>query len=385
MDDWYQALNSNIVMNKYTFLQIFVLLLFSVTFMTSCQTDNSKKTKVYSSIQYAKGFSIVRNGDVSTLTIYSPYQNAKTVARFDFSVKKSEKTIQTPIKRIVVTSTTHVPMLELLGEENSIIGFPSTGFVSSNKTRKRIDSGFIKEIGIKGNLNTEILLDLKPEAIVSYAVNSPEKSLNVLKRAGIPIIYNGDWLEESPLGKAEWIKFFGLLFAKEKQADSIFTAIEKDYLEAISLAKSANLNPSIVSGAIMSGEIWNLPAGESYVAQFLRDANTNYLWQNTSGKGSLQLSFERVFEKAKAAKFWIAPGYFSSKNQMVSSNKLYAEFDAFKNDNIYTPTTKSGPTGGVLYYELATIRPDLVLKDLIKITHPELLPDYELTFFEKLK
>ncbi|MGB2225744.1 MAG: ABC transporter substrate-binding protein, partial [Polaribacter sp.] len=104
-----------------------------------------------------------------------------------------------------------------------------------------------------------------------------------------------------------------------------------------------------------------------------------------TGKGSLQLSFERVFEKAKAAKFWIAPGYFSSKNQMVSSNKLYAEFDAFKNDNIYTPTTKSGPTGGVLYYELATIRPDLVLKDLIKITHPELLPDYELTFFEKLK
>ena len=385
MDDWYQALNSNIVMNKYTFLQIFVLLLFSVTFMTSCQTDNGKKTKVYSSIQYAKGFSIVRNGDVSTLTIYSPYQNAKTVARFDFSVKKSEKTIQTPIKRIVVTSTTHVPMLELLGEENSIIGFPSTGFVSSNKTRKRIDSGFIKEIGIKGSLNTEILLDLKPEAIVSYAVNSPEKSLNVLKRAGIPIIYNGDWLEESPLGKAEWIKFFGLLFAKEKQADSIFTAIEKDYLEAISLAKSANLNPSIVSGAIMSGEIWNLPAGESYVAQFLKDANTNYLWQNTTGKGSLQLSFERVFEKAKAAKFWIAPGYFSSKNQMVSSNKLYAEFDAFKNDNIYTPTTKSGPTGGVLYYELATIRPDLVLKDLIKITHPELLPDYELTFFEKLK
>ena len=380
-----RPMNSKFVMKKHTFTQIIVLLLFSMIFMISCQKDNNKKTKVNSSIKYAKGFSIVQKNEVSTLTILSPYQNAKTVASFNFSAKKREKTIQTPIKRIVVTSTTHVPMLELLEEENSIIGFPSTKFVSSTKTRKRIDSGFINEIGIKGSLNTEILLDLKPEAIVSYAVNSPEKSLDVLKRAGIPVIYNGDWLEETPLGKAEWIKFFGLLFDKEKQADSIFTAIEKDYLKAKELAQSAKLNPSIVSGAIMSGEIWNLPAGESYVAQFLQDANTNYLWQNTSGKGSLQLSFESVFEKAKQAEFWIAPGYFSTKDQMISANKLYAEFDAFKNDNIYTPTTKSGPTGGVLYYELATIRPDLVLKDLIKITHPELLPHYELTFFEKLK
>ena len=353
--------------------------------MISCQTDTNKKTKVNSSIKYAKGFSIIQNNDVSKLTILSPYQNAKRVASFDFSSIKSKNTIYTPIKRIVVTSTTHIPMLELLGEENSIIGFPSTKFVSSEKTRKRIDSGFIKEIGIKGSLNTEILLDLKPEAVVSYAVNSPEKSLDVLKRAGIPIIYNGDWLEETPLGKAEWIKFFGLLFDKQTQADSIFATIEKDYLQAKELAQSAKLNPSIVSGAIMSGEIWNLPAGESYVAQFLQDANTNYLWENTTGKGSLQLSFESVFEKAKQAEFWIAPGYFSTKDQMISANKLYAEFDAFKNDKIYTPTTKSGPTGGVLYYELATIRPDLVLKDLIKITHPELLPHYELTFFEKLK
>ena len=372
-------------MNKYTSLRFLYLLLFSSIFMISCKTNNSKKIKVNSSIQYAKGFSIIKNDDISTLTIFSPYQNAKTVASFDFSSEQSAENIQIPIKRIVVTSTTHVPMLELLKEENSIIGFPSTGFVSSAKTRKRIDSGFIKEIGIKGSLNTEILLDLKPEAIVSYAVNSPEKSLDVLKRAGIPIIYNGDWLEETPLGKAEWIKFFGLLFDKEKQADSIFTTIENNYLKAKELAQSAKLNPSIVSGAIMSGEIWNLPAGESYVAQFLKDANTNYLWQGTQGKGSLQLSFESVFEKAKTAEFWIAPGYFSSKDQMVAANKLYAEFDAYKNDKIYTPTTKSGLTGGVLYYELATIRPDLVLKDLIKITHPELLPDYELTFFEKLK
>ena len=135
----------------------------------------------------------------------------------------------------------------------------------------------------------------------------------------------------------------------------------------------------------MSKDIWNLPAGESFVAQFLKDANLNYLWKDSKGKGSLSLSFESVFDTGKNADFWIAPGYFSSKEQLLQSNQIYAEFTAFKNDSIYTPSTKKGKTGGVIYYELAPTRPDLVLKDIIKITNPNLLPNYELTFFEKMQ
>jgi iron complex transport system substrate-binding protein len=135
----------------------------------------------------------------------------------------------------------------------------------------------------------------------------------------------------------------------------------------------------------MSRDIWNLPAGDSFVAQFLKDANLEYLWKDSKGKGSLSLSFESVFEKGKNANFWIAPGYFSSKDELLESNQIYAEFDAFKNDKIYTPTLKKGKTGGVIYYELAPTRPDLVLKDLIKITQPDLLPNYTLTFFEKMR
>jgi iron complex transport system substrate-binding protein len=161
--------------------------------------------------------------------------------------------------------------------------------------------------------------------------------------------------------------------------------IEKNYLEAKKLAVKATNKPTILSGAIMSKDIWNLPGGDSFVAQFLQDANLDYLWKEASGKGSLSLSFESVFDKGAAADFWIAPGYFSSKEQLVNSNKLYTEFKAFKDDNIYTPTTKKGKTGGVIYYELAPTRPDLVLKDMIKITHPDLLPNYKLTFFEKMK
>jgi iron complex transport system substrate-binding protein len=248
-----------------------------------------------------------------------------------------------------------------------------------------LDAGKITEVGNENSLNTEILLDLHPDLVVGFSVTSADKSLTTLQKAGINVIYNGDWLEETPLGRAEWIKFFGVLLDKEKQADSIFKAIETNYKNAKEKALQSLRKATVVSGAIMSKDIWNLPAGESYVAQFLKDANLSYLWQDTKGKGSLSLSFESVFDKGANAEFWIAPGYFTSKKQLLESNALYAKFKAFQEDQIYTPTTKKGKSGGVLYYELATTRPDLVLKDLIKITNPALLPNYELVFFEKMK
>ena len=276
-------------------------------------------------------------------------------------------------------------MVELLEEEKSIVGFPFSRYVSSEKTRQLIDLGKIKEIGKENDLNTEILLDLQPELIVGYSVSSADKSLSTIQKSGINVIYNGDWLEETPLGRAEWIKFFGVLFDKEQLADSIFNVIENNYLEAKKIALKSTKQQTVLSGAIMSKDIWNLPAGDSFVAQFLEDANVNYLWKNTKGKGSLSLSFESVFEKGINADYWIAPGYFSSKKQMLSSNKLYEKFTTFKEDKIYSPSIKKGKTGGIIYYELAPTRPDLVLKDIIKITNPELLPNYKFTFFEKMK
>ncbi|MEO9569922.1 MAG: ABC transporter substrate-binding protein [Polaribacter sp.] len=378
-------------MKKFLLIPVLLFLLITI----SCKKETvkiNKKTKIESTIKYAKGFDIVEGNGIKKLIIKSAYQNSKKV--FEYSIKRKtnsniknfEKSIiSTPIDRIVVTSTTHIPMVELLNEESSIVGFPYSKYVSSEKTRQLIDEGKIKEIGRESSLNTEILLDLQPELVVGYSVTSADKSLTTVKKAGINVIYNGDWLEETPLGRAEWIKFFGVLFDKEKKADSIFSIIEANYLNAKNIALKANKKPSILSGAIMSKDIWNLPAGESFVAQFLVDANLNYLWQETKGKGSLSLSFESVFDKAKNADYWIAPGYFSSKKQLLQSNQIYTQFDAFKNDKIYTPSTKKGKTGGVIYYELAPTRPDLVLKDIIKITNPELLLNYQFTFFEKMK
>ncbi|HCY98088.1 MAG TPA: ABC transporter substrate-binding protein [Polaribacter sp.] len=379
--------------NNYSILLFFISLMLVFSCKQEAQKE-SQKSDSKSRIYHAKGFDIVSTNGIKKLQIKAAYQNANTVFEYEVLEEKdvldntatpNNAVLAVPIKSIVVTSTTHIPMVELLQEETAIVGFPYAQYISSEKTSALVASGKIKEIGKEGSLNTEILLDLQPELVVGYSVSSVDKSLTMIQKAGIPVVYNGDWLEATPLGRAEWIKFFGLLFDKEKQADSIFNAIETNYLKAKKIALKATIKPTILSGAIMSKDIWNLPAGESFVAQFLKDANLDYLWGNTPGKGSLSLSFESVFEKGKNADFWIAPGYFSSKEQLLKSNQIYAEFEAFKNDRIYTPSTKKGKTGGVIYYELAPTRPDLVLKDIIKITHPNLLPNYALTFFEKME
>ena len=375
---------------KKHFYFILTTLFFLFNFSCKKKVINvDKNIQPISAIKYAKGFDIINDNGVKKLIIKAAYQNSDEV--FEYKIHKNATSkgkylnINIPIKKLVVTSTTHIPMVELLNEEKSIIGFPYSKYISSQKTRALIDKGNIKEIGKESSLNTEILLDLQPELVVGYSVSSADKSLSTIQKAGINVIYNGDWLEETPLGRAEWIKFFGILFDKEKKADSIFNVIEANYLNAKKIALKAPKRPSILSGAIMSKDIWNLPAGESFVAQFLKDANLNYLWKDSKGKGSLSLSFESVFDKAKNANFWITPGYFSSKEQLMQSNQIYAQFDAFKNNKIYTPINKKGKTGGVIYYELASTRPDLVLKDIIKITNPDLLTDYKFTFFEKMK
>lgn len=207
--------------------------------------------------------------------------------------------------------------------------------------------------------------------------------MNTLKDSGLTVLYNGDWTEQSPLGRAEWIKFFGALYSREREADIIFKQIVKDYNDAKKIAQNTTEKPTVMAGAIFQDQ-WNLPQGGSWGAQFLKDANADYLWKDTDGTGSLSLSFETVLDKAENAEYWIGPNSYTSLTQMTENNPHYGQFQSFKNKKVYSFGTKRGPTGGYVYYELSATRPDLVLKDLIKIFHPELLPDYELYFFEKL-
>ncbi len=356
------------------------------------ETKPSTLTSTKNEVSYAKGLSIYNYNGFSILKVTKPWPDAKK--EYTYILKEENQIvpdslkqfpiISVPIKSIVVTSTTHIPSLEMLGVENTLVGFPNLNYISSEKVRARIDAGNIREIGNNQNLNTEVVIDMQPNVVVGYGIDNNNPSIDNLEKNGLKVLLNGDWNEQTPLGKAEWIKFFGALYNKQNQAAAIFKQIESDYKKTITLANSVTQKPTVLLGDIYEGK-WYLPNGNSWGCQLIKEANGNYLWNNTSGTGSLSLSFETVFEKAKEAQIWISSGQFSTLSEMNDANPNYAEFTAFKNKKVFSFATKKGKTGGVLYYELGPNRPDIVLKDLLKILHPELLPNYELFFFEQLK
>ena len=372
------------------------ILSFLLLSLIGCNQNKEKiSTEIITSnneIKYAKGFKIDSFNGYSILTITNPWPESKQIYTYILQEKnakipdslKSFTLVSVPIKKIVVTSTTHIPALELLGVEKTLMGFPSTDFISSLKTRALIDSGKVREVGKNENLNTEILIDLAPDVIIGFGLNNTNTTLYNLQKSGLKVIFNGDWNEKTPLAKAEWIKFFGALYGLETKAKQIFSEIEKEYNNTLLLAKKAAKKPTVLYGSQFQNQ-WFVPQGKSWASQFLKDAHADYLWKNTDGTGSVSLSFETVLEKAKSADFWIAPGDFSSLKEMSDSNFHYEEFQAFKNKKVYSYAVNKGEKGGILYFEWSPSRPDWVLKDLIKIIHPELLPNYQPYFFKKLQ
>jgi iron complex transport system substrate-binding protein len=379
---------------KSNFLLVFACSLFFI--LSGCKQINEKNSALFSasanSVKYAKGLEIYKYDGYSIMKITKPWPEATT--GFTYVLKEKNgivpdslnkfPVISVPIQSIVVTSTTHIPSLEMLGVENTLVGFPSTNFISSAKTRKRIDAGKVREVGNNESLNTEILIDMKPDVIVSFGINNSNPTIDNLQKSGLNVLINGDWTEQSPLGKAEWIKFFGALYGLDAKANALFTTIENDYKNALALTEKTTQKPTVLSGAMFQDQ-WYVPQGESWVSVFLNDAQSNYLWKDSKGFGSLSLPFETILDKAQNATFWIAPGDFSSLKQMSDSNPHYAEFSSFKNKKVYSYAINKGAKGGIVYFELASARPDLVLKDLIKIFHPELLPNYKPFFFQKLE
>jgi iron complex transport system substrate-binding protein len=376
-----------------TYFRLLFVLALSILF-AQCKKEIVTVEQIDSqnTIRHAKGFSIQNYEGFTVLTVRNPWPNATKTYTYVLKEKngivpdslKQNPIIAVPIKSIVVTSTTHIPSLEMLEKEKTLVGFPNLDYISSEKVRARIEAGKVKELGMNQNLNTEVLLNLQPDVIIGYGIDNNNPTLDNLQKSGLKVLLNGDWNEETPLGKAEWIKFFGALYGQQKKAEQIFSKIEKEYLKTIRIAQNAKETPTILAGDMFEDR-WYLPKGNSWGSLLLKEAKGQYLWAETSGTGSLSLSFETVLEKAKNADIWITSGQFSSLREMTSANPHYSQFKAFQNKNVYSFSGRKGKTGGIVYYELAPNRPDIVLKDIVAILHPELLKSYKPYFFQKLQ
>jgi iron complex transport system substrate-binding protein len=341
---------------------------------------------------YAEGFRITKVGKSKLVEVLYPFQGATSGYKYLLVPREepvpqhdpSTRVVRTPVESIVCTSTTHIPLLDYLGETEKLVGFPTTDYISSEKMRQRIDEGKIQELGIDKGLNIELLAILKPDLVMGYTMSSDYGQFKKIEEMNIPVVINAEYLEKHPLGRAEWIKFMSLFFNKEAEADSVFREIERNYIETAKLALVATTRPKIMSG-IVYGDTWYLPGGQNYASRILKDAGAEYLWASDSSHGYLELTFESVYAKANDADKWIGVGTYKTLNEIKAADERYTRFKPFKTKEVYTYDGRKGAKGGSEFLELGYLRPDIILKDLLKIAHPEMLPHYELYFHKKLE
>lgn len=369
----------------------FILVIFFVVVHFSCSKKTGEEHIPSVDIKYAKGFSVKKEGDNTWVTVNYPYQGATSGYQYLLIPRGSKvpehtpdvQVIEVPVETIVCTSTTHIPHLDYLGVNDKLVGFPSTDYISSEATRKRIDAGLVKDLGIDKGMNLELLYTLNTSMVMGYAMSADLGQLKKIQEMGIPVILNGEYLELDPLGRAEWIKFTSLFFGKEKVADSVFNAIEHEYETVRAMLDKVDQKPSVLCGTVY-GDAWFMPGGRNYASRLLKDAGNNYLWANDSTKGWLEVSFESVYDKAKDADLWIV-GSFDTFEQLKAADQRYALFKPFQAKQVYNYNARKGPKGGNDFLELGYMRPDIILKDLGKIGHPELFKDHELYFHAALR
>ena len=378
-----------------------ILSLFVFAFFTlfSCESDENKSGRledipVFKSemdIEYARNFRVEYFEDYKKVTVLESFRGASKPEEYYLVDKEIDlptlpadaKIIRTPISEIVVSSTSHLPMLELIGEAESLVGFPTLDLISSRVFRDRIDAGAIRDVGRESGFNKESLIDLQPELVVGFTLGTNLDAYSDINRVGIPVVFNAEYLEETPLGRAEWIKFMAVFYNKEAQADAVFTEIKNRYNDLLEKAKAIENKPTALSG-MMYGDTWYAPGGQSWASKFFVDAGVDYFWQNTETTGSLELSFESVLDIAEKAEFWVGVANVSTLTELKNSNARYALFAPFQQGNVWTYNKRMGAKGGNDYLEMGYARPDLILSDLVKIFHPQLLPDYETYFFQQL-
>lgn len=367
----------------------FVFLLLLVVFACEKPTQTAFQKGKSIANQYAKGFLIEDFGSYKILSLLQPYTDRNDTLRFVLAKNKknldkaaaSLPFIQIPISRLVSNSTTHISLLEVLGSLDVLKACNSLDYVYSEKVRALAEAGKIVPLASEG-IELEKILALQPDLLmVSGMQASQMANYQKIIEAGIPVLVNSEWLEQHPLGKAEWIKVMGLLLDKQAQADSYFSEIVKKYENIKKMVQKKGQKISIAIGTPQK-EQWYVPAGESFGAIFLQDAGAKYVFMETKGTGSLPMSKELVFSKFVDAEVWL-----NAEISQTNDYQFFCEFSKFasvRNNQVYDRQKRISPKGGNDYWESAVIRPDLVLADLVKILHPELLPKHELVYYRKL-
>ncbi|MDE0179875.1 MAG: ABC transporter substrate-binding protein [Caldilineaceae bacterium] len=346
------------------------------------------------SVTFATGFGVEYHNNYKIVTVTNPWQGAQESFRYVLvqcgtpAPQDVDGTvIEVPVADIIAMSTTYLPTLDSLGLMDRLIGIDSYMWTTNKAVRSRIEAGEVAEIGSGAGVNVELTLDLDPSLVMTYGTGFSDYDTHpVLLEAGIPVALNGDFVEQDPLGRAEWMKFIALFFNREADAAEEFDAIAAEYQRVAELTASVPERPTVLLSSVYNGT-WYVAGGNSYMAKLLADAGAAYLWANEGDVGALPLDFESVYAVAAGADFWLNPdnSFWSSREDVIASDPRYADFEPLERGQLFNNNANVNEYGGNAYYEEGAAHPERVLKDLVRILHPHLLPDHELVFFRQIE
>jgi len=369
------------------------LILVLLNGLVSCGSKTQKSEKAQSSdtlkLSYAEGFSIRYFNNYKEVVVYSPWVKGSEYARYylvtDLNVKTPSNgtRIKIPLQTLASTSVTHLEFLSLLGELPTITGVCSPSIIYNPTVLRRVGEGKIANLGDAFSINVEKTLQLNPGAVMMSGYNQNDPYAKRVSQAGIPVIFNNEWMETSLLARAEWIKFVGVFYNKEKLADSIFSTVDKRYTEIKAKAATVKAKPTLMAGSNFRGT-WYMPAGHSFMGRLFADAGAKYYFSKDTTSGSLPLNVETVLTNFSQSDVWLNCS-FSSLNDLVKADSKHSLFRPVVLKQVYNFNKRKLPSSANDFWESAVARPDLLLSDVIAILHPELLPGYQLVYAEKLK
>ena len=378
-----------------------------LSFLAGCQAEKSQSdeqkpsldTKNYYpekvKINHAKGFTVQYFDHYKIVNILSPFEKNTDTTKYLLlqrgTVRPKNYTdyqvIEIPIRSLVAMSSMHVGLLGFLESYDILTGLGGLEYVYSPEVIKLITAGKISEAGKDQGLNEEKLVNMHPDLIMT--MGSPGAGMGhfqILKDAEIPVLINSEWVETTPLARAEWVKLLAVLLNKEELVNQKFSIIEQEYNRLVDLAKNSTTKPSIISG-LNTKDVWFLPSGNSYMTQFFRDAGADYHWNNIKATGSLSLSFETVYPIALRADYWMNVGFSSTdtKKDILKQDSRYSDFEAYKSGKMYSYNNRVNDKGSNDFFESGNMNPQIVLADMIKIFHPKLLPEHQLVYYKQIK
>ena len=343
---------------------------------------------------YAAGWSVAYHGHYKVLTLHNPWRGAEET--FTYLLVQcgapvpegfgDTPTIEVPVRSVAALTSTVLPHLQGLGALERLVAVDRFDYINTAAVREMIDAGELQEAGTGTGVNTEVLIDVDPELIITFAYGNLDYDTHPkLIEAGLPVALTAGYMESSPLGRTEWLKVTALFFNQEKRAEAVFGGIAARYAEMAELAAGVAERPTVLVG-IARRESWRVPGGNSYFARYIADAGGAYLWGHDESTGSIPLSMENVFEVASDADIWLAnTGTWFSADDVLAADERYGSLAAVERGSVYSNNALVNEWGGNDYWETGVANPDLVLADLIKIFHPELLPEHELIWFHRLQ